>query len=278
MAEAKPVRVVVTGVAGRMGGVLVGAVRQADDLVLAGATEREGKEVIGLDAGLVAGAGLTQVPLRGRLEEAIESADVVVDFTNADASLDHARVCAERRVPLVLGSTGFSASARAEIAGRAQAIPIVMAPNMSVGVNVLFRLAGEVAKVLGPGYDVEILETHHRQKRDAPSGTALRLVEVVADALGLDPETDVIQARSGSVGERPAGKIGVTALRGGDVVGEHTVFFLGNGERLELTHKATSRTNFAEGALRAARWVVLQKPGLYDMTDVLGLSATRNAP
>ncbi len=271
MEEAKLVRVVVTGAAGRMGGVLIGAVRKADDLVLAGATEREGKEIIGLDAGLVAGVGITQVPLRAHLEEAIESADVVVDFTNADASLDHARVCAEREVPLVLGSTGFSASARAEIAGRTQKIPIVMAPNMSVGVNVLFRLAGEVAKVLGPGFDVEVLEVHHRLKRDAPSGTALRLVEVVADSLGLDPERDVISSRSGAIGERPAGKIGLQALRGGDVVGEHTVYFLGNGERLELTHKASSRANFAAGALRAARWVVHQRPGLYDMTDVLGL-------
>lgn len=278
MTEDKVTRVVITGAAGRMGSVLIGAVRQADDLVLTGATEREGKEVIGLDAGLVAGLGMTQVRIRGRLEEAVENADVVVDFTHADASLDHARICAERKVPLVLGSTGFSAFARAEIAGRAQSIPIVMAPNMSVGVNVLFRLAGEVARVLGATYDVEILEAHHRLKKDAPSGTALRLVEVVADALGLDPETAVIGDRTGQVGERPPGKIGLAVLRGGDVVGEHTVMFLGNGERLELTHKATSRSNFAEGALRAARWVVHQRPGLYDMTDVLGLSATRTVP
>jgi 4-hydroxy-tetrahydrodipicolinate reductase len=270
----KAIRVVVTGVSGRMGGVLVKAVRHSDDLVLSGATEKAGKDTIGLDAGLVAGTGLAQVPVRATLEEAIAGADVVVDFTHADASLEHARLCAEKKVALVLGSTGFSASARAEIAGRAQQIPIVMSPNMSVGVNVLFRLAGEVAKVLGAGYDVEIVETHHRHKKDAPSGTAVRLVEVVADALKLDPERDAIHGREGNVGERPDGKIGVMALRGGDVVGEHTVMYLGDGERIELTHRATSRSNFAGGALRAARWIVHQKPGLYDMTDVLGLSRT----
>lgn len=276
MPNEKAIRVAITGISGRMGGVLVKAIRQSDDLVLAGATEREGHDAIGLDAGLVAGTGLAQVQVRARLEDAIDKADVVVDFTHAEASLEHARICAEKKVALILGSTGFSAGARAEIAGRAQQVPIVMAPNMSVGVNVLFRLAGEVAKVLGSQYDVEILETHHRLKKDAPSGTAIRLVEVVADALKLDPEHDVIHAREGNVGERPAGKIGVAALRGGDVVGEHTVLFLGDGERIELTHRATSRSNFAEGALRAARWVIHQKPGLYDMTDVLGL--TRSTP
>jgi 4-hydroxy-tetrahydrodipicolinate reductase len=278
MSDEKPIRVVITGATGRMGSVLVAAVRAADDLRLSGATARDGKDVVGLDAGLVTGAGLTQVPIRGHLSEALEGADVVVDFTNADASIEHARLCAERNVPIVLGSTGFSAGARAQIAGYARQTPIIMAPNMSVGVNVLFRLAGEVAKVLGEKYDVEIVETHHRGKKDAPSGTAMRLVEVVANALGLDEQTDVITAREGNVGERPARKIGVQALRGGDVVGEHTVLFLGNGERIELTHKATSRSNFAEGALRAARWAVHQKPGLYDMLDVLGLAATRTAP
>lgn len=276
--EQERVRVVVTGAGGRMGGVLIEALRSAEGFVLSGATAREGREIIGLDAGLVAGAGPSQVPIRARLEEALEQADVVIDFTNADASLEHARICVERRIPLVLGSTGFSASARAEIAGHSTRIPIVMAPNMSVGVNVLFRLAGEVAKVLGDSYDVEILEAHHRNKKDAPSGTALRLCEVVADALGLDPEHDVVTDRTGITGERPRNKIGVQVVRGGDVVGEHTVMFLGNGERLELTHRATSRSNFAAGALRAARWVVHQKPGLYDMLDVLGLSVTRNAP
>jgi len=272
-----PIRVVVTGVSGRMGGVLVRAVRDSEDLRLSGATAREGSESVGLDAGLVVGTGPVQVPVSARFEDALVDAQVVVDFTNADASLEHARICADRKIPLVLGSTGFSAQARAQVSGFSRKTPIVMAPNMSVGVNVLFRLAGEVAKVMGPNYDVEVLETHDRQKRASASGTALRLVEVLADALQVDPERDVVDHRKGNVGARPAKKIGVQALRGGDVVGEHTVFFLGNGERLELTHKATSRTNFAEGALRAARWVVHQPPGLYDMLDVLGLVPLRPA-
>lgn len=273
--DAAPVRVVITGVTGRMGSVLVAAARVAGDLRLVGATVREGREVVGLDAGLVAGAGSMEVPVSARLDDALAGAQVVIDFTNADASLDHARLCAERGVPLVLGSTGFSAGARAEIAGRARLVPIVMAPNMSVGVNVLFRVAGEVAKILGDAYDIEVVEAHHRLKKDAPSGTALRLVEGIADAAGLDPELDVIGDRRGNIGERPRRKIGVQVIRGGDVVGEHTVLYLGDGERLELTHKATSRANFAQGALRAARWVVRQPPGLYDMLDVLGLSATQ---
>lgn len=272
----KPVRVVITGVTGRMGSVLVNSVREADDLRLVGGTVREGREEVGLDAGLASGAGPLQAPVRASLEEALApGADVVIDFTNADVSLENARVCAERGVALVLGSTGFSAGARAEIAGRARQIPIVMAPNMSVGVNVLFRVASEVARILGDDYDVEIFEAHHRLKKDSPSGTALRLVEGVADALGLDPELDVIGTREGMVGERPRRKIGVQVIRGGDVVGEHTVLFLGEGERVELTHKASSRANFAAGALRAARWCVGREPGLYDMLDVLGLAANR---
>ena len=278
MSTASPIRVVVTGVAGRMGQVLVQAIRRQEDLVLSGATEKQGRDVVGLDAGLVTGTPLARVTVRDRLEQAIEGADVVIDFTQPEASLEHARICAEKKVPLVLGSTGFSAGARAEIAGRSQQMPVVMAPNMSVGVNVLFRIAGEVARVLGADYDVEIVETHHRLKKDAPSGTATRLVEVVADALKLDPVRDAVHGRDGMVGERPSGKIGVMALRGGDVVGEHTVMYLGDGELIELTHRATNRANFAEGALRAARWVVRQGPGLYDMTDVLGLSSSRKSP
>jgi len=269
----RPLRVVVTGAAGRMGSLLVAGVKTADDLELAGATEREGTDAIGLDAGLVAGCGPVQVAVCASLEECIGKAEVVIDFTHADASIEHVRLCADRKVPLVLGSTGFSAGARTEIAGRMRQIPIVMAPNMSVGVNLLFRLAGDAAKALGEGWDAEILEVHHRHKKDAPSGTALRLCEVVADRRGLDPERDAVYTRRGITGARPARSIGIQTLRGGDVVGEHTVLFLGDGERLEITHRATNRANFAAGALRAARWVVHRPPGLYDMLDVLGLSA-----
>lgn len=271
-------RIVVTGAAGRMGRALVRAVSDADGLVLSGATALVGDECVGLDAGLQAGTTEARVTIHDSLEKALDSRprpDVVIDFTHPDASLEHARICAERGVALVVGSTGFSAGSKAEMAGRAQRIPIVMAPNMAVGVNVLFRMAGEVAKVLGDDYDVEIVETHHRLKKDAPSGTALRLCESVADALGLDPETDVITERNGFIGERPHRKIGMQTLRGGDVVGDHTVFFFGNGERVELTHRASSRSNFADGAVRASRWIVNQEPGLYDMLDVLGLSQPR---
>lgn len=271
----EPLRIVVTGAAGRMGRALVRAVADADGLVLSGATALAGDECVGLDAGLQAGTREARVTILDSLERALDTErlpHVVIDFTHPDATLEHARVCAKRGVALVVGSTGFSVSARAEMAELAQQVPMVMAPNMAVGVNVLFRIASEVAKVLGHDYDVEIVETHHRLKKDAPSGTALRLCESVADALGLDAETDVIKERNGFIGERPHRKIGMQTLRGGDVVGDHTVFFFGNGEQVELTHRASSRSNFADGAVRASRWIVNQKPGLYDMLDVLGLS------
>lgn len=268
-------RIVVTGAAGRMGRALVRAVTDADGLVLSGATALPEDEFVGRDAGLQAGGPEAGVTIVDSLKKALDSeqpCDVVIDFTHTDASLEHARLCAERGVAFVCGSTGFSTAGKAQMAEHARRIPIVLAPNMAVGVNVLFRIASEVAKVLGDDYDVEIVETHHRLKKDAPSGTALRLCESVADALGLDPEKDVIVERNGFIGERPGRKIGMQTLRGGDVVGDHTVFFFGNGERLELTHRASDRSNFAEGAVRASRWIVKQKPGLYDMLDVLGLS------
>ena len=199
-----------------------------------------------------------------------KAADVVIDFTTPAASLAHAKACAARKVALVVGTTGFSAQAKAELAGFAATIPILMAPNMSVGVNVLFRLVAEAARALGSAYEVEIFELHHRNKKDAPSGTALRLAEVAAHALGLDPQTAAVYDRHGDTGERKPGTIGLQTLRGGDVVGEHTVLFLADGERLELTHRATSRENFARGAVRAARFLVGKPPGLYDMQDVLG--------
>jgi 4-hydroxy-tetrahydrodipicolinate reductase len=195
----------------------------------------------------------------------------VVDFTAFEVSARHAEVCAGRGVALVIGSTGFTAEARARVSEAARKVPLVLSPNMSVGVNVLFSLVEQAARVLGDAYDVEIVEMHHKMKKDAPSGTAVRLAEVAAGALGRDPRKDLAYARHGMIGERPPRQIGVQTLRGGDVVGEHTVFFAGQGERLELTHRATSREQFARGALRAAAWVVGRPPGLYDMQDVLGL-------
>ncbi len=264
------IRVVVTGAAGRMGTQIVRLVRATDGLSLAGAVERPGSAV-GQDAGVLSGTGPIGVLVVDDLAKALFAADVAVDFTTHEASARHAEACAERGVPLVIGSTGFTAETRAHVAAAAKRIPVVLAPNMSVGVTVLFDLVRQAAKVLGDGYDVEIVEIHHKKKRDAPSGTALRLGEVAAEALGRDPKDALAFSRHGIIGERPPWQIGVQALRGGDVAGEHTVFFCGEGERLELTHRATSRDQFARGAVRAAQWIVGKPAGLYDMADVLGL-------
>lgn len=252
--DARVIRAVITGAAGRMGSALVRAVQADAGFALVGVTARAGAP------------GLT-VPVFGRLEEALAAvaSDVVIDFTSAPASVEHARLCSERGVRAVIGSTGFSAEQRAEIERYARSVPIVLAPNTSVGANLLVRLAGEVARILGEEFDVEILEVHHRRKKDAPSGTALRIAEEVTRALGRS-SADVVRAR---VGERSHREIGVQALRGGDVVGDHTVFFLGDGERLELVHRASSREQFARGALRAAKWLVGRSPGLYGMEHVL---------
>lgn len=276
------IRAIVTGAAGRMGSQLVRALRDAEGFSIVGATERPGTAAVGLDVGLAAGLGLLEVAVEDSLEKALRAAeaprvsaqppgcDVVIDFTQYEASVVHAELCAERGVALVVGSTGFSQEARARIAGAAQRIPIVMSPNMSVGVNLMIQVAGELARVLGGAYDVEILELHHGHKADAPSGTALRLAEVIAERLNRDPEKSLVFARKGPIGERKHGEIGIQSLRGGDVVGEHTVLFLGEGERLELTHRTTSRDGFSTGAVRAARWIVGRPPGLYSMQDVLG--------
>ena len=271
---ADTIRVVVTGVTGRMGATLVRMVRDEPGMFVVGGTERKGDSAVGLDVGLAAHLGPLEVQVLDDLREALAGAkaDVVIDFTSAEASSEHARVCAERGVALVVGSTGFSPAAKAEVTRAATKVPVVMAPNMSVGVNLVIKVAGELARVLGDAYDVEVLETHHRLKKDAPSGTALRLAEEIAHAMGRTPENFKF-ARKGDIGERGAQEIGIQTLRGGDVVGEHTVLFFGEGERIELTHRATSRDQYAKGALRAARWVVGRVPGLYDMHDVLGLKA-----
>jgi 4-hydroxy-tetrahydrodipicolinate reductase len=267
----KPVRTVVCGAAGRMGGCILSTLRTEDGMQVVGATERPDRPVVGQDAGTVSSGAPMQVVVSPSLEVALEKgADVVIDFTAPEATLQNAQVCAKRGVALVVGTTGISPQGRAEIAVRARDIPILMAPNMSVGVNVLFRLVAEAARALGPAYEVEVLELHHRGKKDAPSGTALRLAEMAAEALQLDARSAAVYERHGEVGARKPGTIGLQTLRGGDVAGEHTVYFLADGERLELTHRATSRDNFARGAVRAARWVVGKRPALYDMHDVLG--------
>jgi 4-hydroxy-tetrahydrodipicolinate reductase len=268
------IKVVVTGVAGRMGTQIARLVDATEGMALAGAVERAGPAV-GQDAGVVAGLGPRGVLVVDDLAKALHGADAVVDFTSHEASARHADACAGAGVPLVVGSTGFTPEAKAKVAAAARRIPVILSPNMSVGVNVLFELVRQAAEVLGDAYDVEIVELHHKKKRDAPSGTAVRLAEVAAEALRRDPKDALAFARHGILGERPPWQIGVQTLRGGDAVGEHTVFFCGEGERLELTHRATSRDQFARGAVRAARWIVGRPPGLYDMADVLGL---RRAP
>jgi 4-hydroxy-tetrahydrodipicolinate reductase len=250
-------RVVVTGIGGRMGSLLARMIRDSSDLTLVGGTERPGSAPPGLE-----------VPVATRLEDALGQADVVIDFSTPEASLTHARVCALAKVPLVIGTTGFSDADRAALAEAGRLAPLVSAPNMSVGVNLVIEVAALLARRLGEDFDVEVLEAHHRHKQDAPSGTALRLADELVRALGRTP-ADLRTARVGQVGARPRREVGVQALRGGDVVGEHTVYFFGDGERVELTHRATSREQFARGALRAARWLVGRPPGLYGMADVL---------
>ena len=257
------IRAAVAGAGGRMGSRILAALREEKDFAVTGAFERADSEHVGREvSGVRIAAGI-----EGALER---GADVVIDFTAPAASLQHAKVCASRGVALVIGTTGFSAVQKEELRAAAARIPLLLAPNMSVGVNVLFRLVAEAARALGPAYEVEVVEMHHRMKRDAPSGTALRLAEVAAEALGVQGKDAFVYQRHGETGARRPGTIGVQSLRGGDVVGDHTVHFLADGERLELTHRASSRDNFARGAIRAARWLSGNEPGFYDMQDVLG--------
>jgi len=257
-------KVAVAGAGGRMGRTLIDLVLAADDLELCGALEAAGQASVGKEAA-------PGVRVTADAAAAIARAECVIDFSAPAATLAHLDVSAASRVPMVIGTTGFSAQERERIAAASQRIPIVLAPNMAVGVNVLFKLAETAAKVLGDAYDVEIIEAHHRHKVDAPSGTALRLGEIVAQALGRDLRKSASHGRQGNTGERGAGAIGFHAVRGGDIVGEHTVMFAGEGERVELVVRSTSRATYALGALRACRFLKGRSPGLYDMQDVLGL-------
>ncbi len=265
------IRAAVTGAAGRMGGQLIRLIQETEGITLAAALERPGHPALGRDAGEVAGVGGLGVPLTSVLSEALPGCDVVIDFTSAAASLDHLAAVCRAGKAIVIGSTGFSPQEREAIRGRGGEARVFQAPNMSVGVNVLLQVVADVARRLGDGYDVEIVETHHRFKRDAPSGTALALAEAVAGALGRDLAADAVHGREGLVGERRPREIGMHAVRAGDVVGDHTVVFGGLGERVEITHRASSRETFARGAIRAALWLPAQPVGFYGMTDLLGL-------
>ncbi len=265
------IRVIVAGAAGRMGGRIIHMVQESPDVVLAGAFEREGHPSVGRDAGEISGLGPLGVPVAADVEEVVEAGDVIIDFTTPKATLANLRAAGPKECAMVIGTTGITGEELDEVRSLAGAIRCVMAPNMSVGVNLMFRIAAEMARVLGDDYDMEILETHHRFKKDAPSGTALRLAQGLAEAVGRDLDKSGVYARKGMIGERTRGEIGIQTWRAGDITGEHTVMFGGIGERLELTHRAHNRDNFARGAVRAARWIVDQPVGLYDMQDVLGL-------
>ena len=264
-------RIAIVGAAGRMGRILVQALHEIPGIDLTVAVERLGSSAIGADAGELAGIGRLNVPVEDGLAGAIGRFDTLIDFTTPVATLAHLALCRTHGKRLVIGTTGLDAAGRDQIAAAGADIGIVFAPNMSVGVNLCFKLLELAARVMGEDADIEILEAHHRHKVDAPSGTALRMGEVVAAALGRDLAEVAVYGRQGQTGARQRRTIGFETIRAGDVVGEHSVWFAGEGERVEIAHKASSRMTFAKGAVRAARWLGEKTSGLYDMQDVLGL-------
>jgi 4-hydroxy-tetrahydrodipicolinate reductase len=264
-------KLAVAGASGRMGRALIDAVLRDAGLALTAALEVKGNPHVGKDAGDLAGAPCG-VKITDDVAKALANCDVLVDFTRPEGTMAHLAACRKQGVRVVIGTTGFSDAQKKNIAEAAREISIALSPNFSVGVNVAFRLLEVAAKALGKGYDVEIVEAHHRHKVDAPSGTALRMGEVVAQALGRDLKQGAIFGREGVTGERKDETIGFATVRGGDLVGEHTVMFIGAGERVEIAHRASSRANFANGALRAARFLISRPSGLYDMADVLGFA------
>ncbi|MDH4449146.1 MAG: 4-hydroxy-tetrahydrodipicolinate reductase [Rhodoferax sp.] len=262
--------IAIAGASGRMGQMLIDAVRDADDCTLAGALDVSGSPSLGLDAGAFFGKP-TGVLITADVREGLKSSQALIDFTRPEGTLAHLQVCRELGIAAVIGTTGFSDAQKADIAEIAKTIPIMMAPNMSVGVNVTLKLLEMAAKALATGYDIEIVEAHHRHKVDAPSGTALKMGEVIADALGRDLKECAVYERYGVTGERDPSSIGFATIRGGDIVGDHTVLFAGTGERIEISHKSSSRATYAQGSLRAVRFLADRAPGLYDMFDVLNL-------
>lgn len=265
------VKAVVTGAAGRMGGRIISIIEDTDGIELSGALEQADHFSVGRDAGEVAGIGKIGVDISTDLEKSMQDANVLIDFTFPDVTLENLKVVSRLKKAAVIGSTGFSSEETARLKRIASDIACILAPNMSVGVNVMLKLVAEASRALARDFDIELVETHHRMKKDAPSGTAMRLAEVAAEAAGRNLSEVGVFERLGMIGPRGEGEIGVQTLRGGDIVGDHTVFFFGTGERVEITHRATSRDTFASGAVKGALWITGKAPGLYDMQDVLGL-------
>lgn len=263
-------KIAIAGASGRMGRMLIETVLAADDTELVGALDREGSPALGHDAGAFLGRE-TGVRITADLDAALANAEYLIDFTRPEGTLAHLAIAEKHGVKMIVGTTGFSEEDKARLAKGAERVAVVFAPNMSVGVNATFKLLEVAAKILNTGYDIEIIEAHHRHKVDAPSGTALRMGEVVAEALGRDLKECAVYGREGVTGERDPSTIGFATVRGGDIVGDHTVLFAGIGERIEITHKSSSRLSYAQGSLRAARFLAQHKTGLFDMQDVLGL-------
>jgi 4-hydroxy-tetrahydrodipicolinate reductase len=265
------VKIGVAGAAGRMGGRIVALAGEYEGLQLAAAFERSGHKDIGRDIGQVAGIGQIGIVLSDGISSIIDSVDIVIDFTSVGSTKENLKTAADKGKAMVIGTTGFSSEDMKEIAPLVKKVPCVMASNMSLGVNLLLKVLQDVARALGDDYDIEIIEAHHRLKKDAPSGTALKMAQVIADAMDRNLGEVAVYARKGIIGQRTKKEIGIQTVRAGDIVGEHTVLFGGLGERIEITHKASSRDTFARGALKAARWLSGKPAGLYDMQDVLGL-------
>jgi 4-hydroxy-tetrahydrodipicolinate reductase len=263
--------IIVCGATGRMGSRITALSKDYENLKLIGAIEKKGHEFIGKDIGSILGIGERGVILNDNLESIIDKGDVVIDFTSISSTLNHVKITKRYNKAMVIGTTGFSKEEIELIKDASKDIPIVLAPNMSVGVNLLLKILKDIAVVLADEYDIEIIEAHHRLKKDAPSGTAMKMAQVIAEAIGRDLDNVAVYSRKGLIGERTKNEIGIQTIRAGDIVGEHTVLFGGLGERIEITHRASSRDTFARGALRAASWIYGRKPGLYDMQDVLGL-------
>ncbi len=263
--------IAVTGAAGRMGKAIIATIAETEGAELSGALEHTGSTVLGSDAGELAGVGTLGVELTDDRDAAFKGADAIIDFSHPDVTVKAIEHAVATNTALVIGTTGLSHQQRDLVREASEKARIVMAPNMSVGINLLLKLVEEATAVIGDDYDIEIVEAHHRHKKDAPSGTAIRIAEVITATLGVELDSVAVYERKGIIGERTRGEIGMQTIRAGDIVGDHTVMFATPGERLEITHKASSRETFSKGAVRAALWLEGKEPGLYDMQDVLGL-------